>query len=60
MTWDLINALTEGNRFLGELRGLGATLPNPHLLIGPFMRREAIMSSRIEGTQTTAEGLALF
>jgi Fic family protein len=26
-------------------------MPNPHLLIGPFMRREAVLSSRIEGTQ---------
>ncbi len=26
-------------------------MPNPHLLIGPFVRREAVLSSRIEGTQ---------
>jgi Fic family protein len=26
-------------------------MPNPHLLIDPFMRREAVLSSRIEGTQ---------
>jgi Fic family protein len=30
---------------------VGRTMPNPHLLIGPFMRREAVLSSRIEGTQ---------
>jgi Fic family protein len=30
---------------------VGRTTPNPHLLIGPFMRREAVLSSRIEGTQ---------
>ncbi|MEW5816719.1 MAG: Fic/DOC family N-terminal domain-containing protein [Spirochaetota bacterium] len=29
----------------------GQTLPNPHLLIRPFIRREAVLSSRIEGTQ---------
>jgi Fic family protein len=28
-------------------------LPNPQLLIGPYLRREAVLSSRIEGTQTT-------
>jgi len=27
-------------------------LSNPHLLIGPFLRHEAVLSSRIEGTQT--------
>lgn len=35
-------------------------LPNPHLLIGPFMRREAILSSRIEGTYASEEELLLF
>ena len=43
--------LSEADRALGELAGLGRALPNPHLLIGPFMRREAVLSSRIEGTQ---------
>jgi Fic family protein len=28
-------------------------LPNPHLLVGPYLRREAVLSSRIEGTETT-------
>ena len=36
---------------MSELAGVGRTMPNPHLLIGPFMRREAVLSSRIEGTQ---------
>jgi hypothetical protein len=36
---------------VGELAGLGRAMPNPHLLIGPFVRREAVLSSRIEGTQ---------
>ena len=31
----------------------GPRLPNPHLLIRPFVRREAVLSSRIEGTQAT-------
>ena len=33
----------------GRLAGLGQTLPNPNLLIRPFIRREAVLSSRIEG-----------
>ena len=33
--------------------GIGETSPNPHLLIQPFLRREAVLSSRIEGTQAS-------
>src|SRR3989338_1268889 len=33
--------------------GYWAYVPNPHLLIRPFVRREAVFSSRIEGTQTS-------
>jgi Fic family protein len=45
---------------LGTLSGLGETLPNPHLLIYPFIRREAVLSSRIEGTQSSLSDLLLF
>jgi len=42
---------------LGELSGVGRALPNPHLLILPFARREAVLSSRIEGTQASLSDL---
>ncbi|HNT77624.1 MAG TPA: Fic/DOC family N-terminal domain-containing protein [Anaerolineae bacterium] len=45
--------LSKADHALGELAGLGRTLPNPHLLIAPFIRREAVLSSRIEGTRTS-------
>ena len=48
----LFSALSDADRALEELAGLGRTMPNPDLLIGPFLRREAVLSSRIEGTQT--------
>jgi len=48
----LVRTLSDADRALGELAGLGRTLPNPQLLIAPFIRREAVLSSRIEGTQT--------
>lgn len=48
---ELASRLSAADRALGELAGLGRSLPNPHLLIGPFLRREAVLSSRIEGTQ---------
>ena len=48
---ELVRTLSEADRALGELAGLGRTMPNPQLVIRPFMRREAVLSSRIEGTQ---------
>src|SRR5438105_5747642 len=48
----LIRALSDADRLIGRLAGEGGRLPNPHLL-RPFVRREAVLSSRIEGTQTT-------
>jgi Fic family protein len=57
---DSINLLSEATLALGELKGVGQMLPNPHLLIGPFLRREAVSSSRIEGTVTDLRQLLLF
>ena len=42
-----------------ELSGLGRQLPNPHLLIAPYLRQEAVLSSRIEGTVTTLSELLI-
>lgn len=49
----LVRALSEADMLLGKLAGEGRRLPNPHLLIRPFVQREAVYSSRIEGTQST-------
>ncbi|MGH2933449.1 MAG: Fic family protein [Gaiellaceae bacterium] len=48
-----IYQLSEADRAVGALTGLGARLPDPHLLIQPYLRREAVASTRIEGTQST-------
>ena len=56
----LIRLLSDADRALGELAGLGRALPNPHLLINPFIRREAVLSSRIEGTQANLADLYAF
>ena len=45
---------------MGQLAGVARNLPNPHLLINPFMRREAVLSSRIEGTETSLSELFYF
>ena len=54
-----VKLLEEARGALGELAGLGRMLPSHHLL-RPFVRREAILSSQIEGTFTTIEQLMLF
>jgi len=48
----LVSALTEATFAIGQLSGLGRRIPNPHLFQLPFMRKEAVLSSKIEGTQT--------
>src|SRR5256885_13111625 len=49
----LAAALSAADRAVGRLAGEGRRLPNPHLLIRPFVQREAVLSSKIEGTQAT-------
>jgi Fic family protein len=57
---ETIRHLSEADQALGQLSGVGQLLPNPHLLIRPFSRREAVSSSRIEGTLSTEKELVLF
>jgi Fic family protein len=54
---NLALALSRADLALGELAGLGRALPNPYLLTVPFVRREAVLSSRIEGTRATLTDL---
>ncbi len=49
----LITALSEAERNLAGLASLGGRLPLTHLLTQPFLRREAVISSRIEGTRAS-------
>ncbi len=58
--WELAEPMAEASRQLGELAGVTRTLPNPHLLIAPFVRREAVLSSRIEGTRASVSDLVRF
>lgn len=45
--------LSDADRALGRLAGTGRLLPNPHLLVQPYLATEALASSRIEGTQAS-------
>lgn len=61
LAWDddLVRALSRADAALSELSGLGRHLPNPRLLIAPYIRREAVLSSRIEGTTASLSDLLL-
>jgi Fic family protein len=52
--------LDEATGAVHRLGGLGRLIPNPHLLIGPHLRLEAVLSSRIEGTRTDVSQLLRF
>ncbi len=60
LTWQLASQVSRADRALSELAGLARNLPNPHLLIGSLIRREAVLSSRIEGTQASLSDLFFF
>lgn len=58
--WPTIQRMNEAERALGALAGMAGLLPNPQLLLRSFVNREAVASSRIEGTVTTLDQLLLF
>lgn len=55
----LVLLLSQADSALSELSGLGRHLPNPDLLIAPYVKREAVASSRIEGTRADFSDLML-
>ncbi len=54
-TAGLVSLAGEAERALAELSTVGKSFPAPHVLTSSFIRQEAVMSSRIEGTQATLE-----
>ena len=57
---DLAMRLSAADRAVGELAGVGRSLLNPQLLTHALIRREAVLSSRIEGTRATLSDLVLY
>jgi len=59
--WDteLVMSLSRADAALSSLSCVGSQLPNRHLLMDPYARREAVLSSRIEGTQASLLDLFL-
>jgi Fic family protein len=50
---ETVMRLSEADAALGRLAGSGRLLPDPHLLVNAYITREAVSSSRIEGTQAS-------
>ena len=52
---DIVDLLVKANKQLALLEGISSRIPNIHLFISMYVRKEALMSSQIEGTQATLE-----
>lgn len=50
-----LNLLIQANRQLALLEGLAARIPNMDLFVSMYVRKEALLSSQIEGTQATLD-----
>lgn len=57
---DLALVAEQASLALGNLNGLGHMLPNPLLFVHPFIRKEALASTRIEGTRADFNQLILY
>jgi Fic family protein len=60
MDTELSRLLSEADRVLGRLDGVATVLPNPDLFVSMYVRQEAVLSSQIEGTESTLEDVLQF
>jgi Fic family protein len=60
MDGELTRLLSEADHALGRLDGVTSILPNPDLFVSMYVRHEAVLSSQIEGTQSTLEDVLQF
>jgi Fic family protein len=57
MDGELLALLSQADMSLGRLDGVVQVIPDPDFFVGMYVRREAVLSSQIEGTQSTLEDL---
>src|SRR5665213_3084381 len=57
---ELQSLLESASRALGRLDGISLLLPDPRLFLYMYVRKEAVLSSQIEGTQSSLSDLLLF
>ena len=60
MDRELTRLLSEADHALGRLDGVTSIFPNPDLFVSMYVRHEAVLSSQIEGTQSTLEDVLQF
>ena len=60
LTADDLGLMERANRALGRLDGLTVLLPDPQLFIYFYVRKEAVLSSQIEGTQSSFSDLLMY
>lgn len=56
----LAHLLSDADRALGRLDGVATVLPNPGLFVATYVKHEAVLSSQIEGTQSTLEDVLAY
>jgi Fic family protein len=57
---ELARLLSDADRALGRLDGVVTVLPNPALFVAMYVRHEAVLSSQIEGTQSSLDDVLQF
>ena len=57
---ELRTLLSQADRDIARLDAIAALLPNPDLFVAMYVRHEAVLSSQIEGTQSTLEDVLAF
>lgn len=57
---DIYPLLDQANAAIGRLDGMSMVLPDPSLFLYMYVRKEAVLSSQIEGTQSSLSDLLLF
>src|ERR1044072_9359873 len=60
MDAELACLLSDADRALGRLDGVATVLPNPDLFVAMYVRHEAVLSSQIEGTQSSLDDVLQF
>ena len=57
---EMISLLSRADQALGKLDGIATLLPNPNLFVGMYVRKEALLSSQIEGIDSTLDEVIRF
>lgn len=57
MEHDVVSLLVKANKVLGVLNGISNRIPSVALFVSMYVRKEALLSSQIEGTQATLDDI---